>query len=240
MSERKKLTIEVDQLTIWRFGTFLFAVLFIISLFTGGFGIGSDSGSGYAAPSPSTGAASPPTRTANVDDLDLNDNYFKGSRNAKVTIVEFSDFQCPFCGRFYSETLSQIEQNYINNNKVKFVYADFPLESIHPNAFPAALAARCAGEQDKFWEFHDKLFENQALLSESNYKQWAQELGLDTDKFNSCFDSKKYENQIRDDFQDGSSQGISGTPGFIINNQLVSGAQPYQVFEQAIEAALAS
>ena len=102
------------------------------------------------------------------------------------------------------------------------------------------MAARCAGEQEKFWEFHNKLFENQALLSEASYKQWAEELGLDTDEFNSCFDSGKYENQIRDDFQDGSSQGISGTPGFIINDQLVSGAQPYAVFHQAIEAALAS
>nr|MBI4156335.1 thioredoxin domain-containing protein [Candidatus Woesearchaeota archaeon] len=108
------------------------------------------------------------------------------------------------------------------------------------NARPAANAARCAGEQDKFWEYHDKVFKNQEILSNDNYKKWAQELGLDTSKFNGCFDSKKYDSELNKDLQEGSSNGIQGTPGFIINNQLLSGAQPFSAFQQVIEAELAS
>nr|MBI4157130.1 DsbA family protein [Candidatus Woesearchaeota archaeon] len=243
-SEKKKLTIEVDQLTIWRFGTVLFLVLFVISLATGGFGIGSgNSGSGDGNPTPAPNQQPSPSQggsNANVKNLDLSNNYFKGDKNAPIVMVEFGDFQCPFCGRFYSQTLSQIDDNYIKTGKVKFYYADFPLDSIHPNARPAANAARCAGEQDKFWEYHDKVFENQEILSNDNYKKWAQELGLDEDKFNDCFDSKKYDGELNKDLQEGSANGVQGTPGFIINDKVVSGAQPFSAFQQVIEAELAS
>lgn len=246
-SKEKKVTIEVDQLTIWRFATAVFAILFIVSWITGGFGSDGTAGSGTgtaprpaAAPSPTPTAPAPAPSAANVKNLDLSDNYFQGDENAPVTIVEFSDFQCPFCSRFYSQTKSQIDENYVKTGKVKFVYADFPLESIHPQAMPAALAGRCAGEQDNFWEFHDLAFENQQSLSDASYKQWASDLGLDTNQFNTCLDSKKYESAIRDDIQEGSANGIRGTPGFIINDRLVSGAQPFSAFQAAIDAALAS
>ena len=154
--------------------------------------------------------------------------------------MEFSDFQCPFCGRFFEQTLPLIEERYIKTGKVRFVYKDFPLESIHPQALPAASAARCAGEQGKFWDYHDLIFNNQALLSDTNYKQWAEQLGLDMDDFSSCYDSGKYVNDIRADLQEGSRAGVQGTPGFLINGQLVSGAQPFANFEQVIEAELSA
>ena len=235
---KKKISIELDQLTLWKFGTFLFGVLFIISWATGGFGSGSDSGTGGGTIPTAPSGGSAPTSNANVDNLDLSDNYAKGDKNAKVTIVEFSDFQCPFCSRFFTQTLPQIQENYIDTGKVKFYYADFPLESIHQQAMPAALAARCAGEQDEdaFWDFHDLLFSNQQALSDSNYKQWADDLGLDTDDFNDCLDSKKYQDDVRKDMQEGSSQGIRGTPGSIVNTVLISGACPFSTFQQAIDA----
>ncbi len=169
----------------------------------------------------------------------VDDDPVKGSASAPVTIIEFSDFQCPYCGRFFTDTLPQIEQNYIDTGKAKLIYRDFPL-SFHPNAEPAAEAADCAGEQGKFWEMHDKLFGNQASLSDANYRQWAADLGLDTTQFNSCLDSKKYASEIQNDIQDGQAAGVSGTPTFFINGNKVVGAQPYSVFEQAIDAALGS
>jgi len=161
-----------------------------------------------------------------------------GDATAPVTIVEFSDFQCPFCARFYEQTLGQIESKYINTGKVKLVFRDFPL-SFHEEAEPAALAAECAHEQGKFWEYHDLLFENQDQLGKDNYKKWAQEAGLDLPKFTACVESKKYQDEVQEDFTEGQQYGVTGTPGFFINGKLVSGAQPFTVFEQEIEAALA-
>ncbi|MAG16108.1 disulfide bond formation protein DsbA, partial [Candidatus Woesearchaeota archaeon] len=136
-------------------------------------------------------------------------------------------------------TLPQIEEEYVNTGKVKFVYKHFPLDNIHPQATPAALASECAQEQGKFWEFHNTIFENQQSLSDASYKQWAVDLSLDTEKFNDCYDTQKYLSDVRDDLQKGSAAGIRGTPGFLLNGQLISGAKPFAVFEQAIEAELA-
>ena len=166
-------------------------------------------------------------------------NYVKGDTDAPVTIYEFSDYQCPFCGRFYTDTLPELDAKYIKTGKVRLVYKDFPLDNIHSEATPAAMAARCAGEQGKYYEFHDKLFENQRSLDTSNYKQWAQDIGLDTSKFNSCVDARKYLSAVRKDLVEGQQNGIQGTPGFLINGKLISGAQPFSVFEAAIESALA-
>ena len=171
-------------------------------------------------------------------DLTADGNYFLGDEDAPVILYEFSDYQCPFCARFYSGALPDITKNYIDTGKVKLVFKDFPLD-IHPEATPAALAARCAGEQDKYFEFHDKLFENQQALSVASYKNWARELELDGPKFDDCLDTRKYLSAVRKDLVEGQDAGIRGTPGFIINGQLISGAQPYTVFAQAIEAALA-
>lgn len=177
-------------------------------------------------------------QTAPVVDVSADDDPVKGNADAPVTIIEFSDFQCPFCARFFSDTLPQIEENYIKTGKVKLVYRDFPLDNIHLQATPAAQAAECADEQGKFYEYHDKLFENQQLLSTDNYKKWAEELGLDTDQFNGCVDSKKYASEVAKDSADGSAAGVTGTPAFFINGKYISGAQPFSVFEALIEAEL--
>ena len=190
-------------------------------------------GQEVVAPTPDLGTA-PNVATG----VSTDGNYFKGEEDAPVTIIEFSDFQCPFCGRFFQQTLGQIEEKYIATGKVKFVYKDFPLDSIHPQATPAALAARCAGDQGKFWEMHDTLMSNQASLSEASYKQWAVDLELDAGEFNDCLDSQKHLSAVRQDLLEGQQAGIRGTPGFLVNGQLLSGAQPFSAFQAAIEAAL--
>lgn len=162
-----------------------------------------------------------------------------GDANAPVTVVEFSDFQCPFCKKAHDEALKQVKDNYVKTGKVKLVFRDFPLE-IHPEAETAALAAECAHEQGKFWEYHDVLFENQASLSDANYKKWAEDLGFDTEQFNKCYKSLKYLDEVRKDMSEGQSYGVSGTPAFFVNGKLVTGAQPYSVFELEIEGALAA
>ncbi|NCO11389.1 hypothetical protein CO038_01740 [Candidatus Pacearchaeota archaeon CG_4_9_14_0_2_um_filter_39_13] len=171
------------------------------------------------------------------------DAHVKGQPNAPVTIVEFSDFECPFCAIFYSDTLGLIEQNYIDAGKVKLVYMHFPL-GFHEKAQGAAEASECAGEQGKFWEMHDKMFENQASLGESSYILWATEIGLDVNDFSACVDSGKYAAKVNSELQYGGQIGVSGTPGFFIGNEAdgfvkVEGALPYANFEQIIEKELA-
>jgi protein-disulfide isomerase len=178
-----------------------------------------------------------PAQAAPSVDVSIDDDYILGDKDAPVTIVEFSDYQCPFCGRFYQQTLPQLKSNYIDTGKVRLVFRDFPL-SFHPEAEPAAIAANCAGEQGKYYEFHDKVFENQATMSSGSYKQWAQELGLDLSEFDVCLKDPAQKAEVRKDFQDGGAAGVQGTPAFFVNGKLVSGAQPYQVFEQLIEAEL--
>ncbi len=165
------------------------------------------------------------------------DDPQKGSKNAPVTIVEFSDYECPFCRRFFDQTLPLIDKNYIQDDKVKYVFRDFPL-SFHRNAQKAAEGAECADEQGKFWEYHDKLFENQDALSVGDLKLYAKDLGLDTTKFNDCLDSGEMASEVEKDFRDGSRYGVGGTPAFFINGTPLSGAQPYSVFERTIEQEL--
>lgn len=176
-------------------------------------------------------------------EFNLDGAYAKGSESAEVTIIEYSDFECPFCARFYSDTLPQIEENYIETGKVKFVYKHFPL-SIHPNADDAAEATECAGAQGAFYDMHDRLFDEQSSWArESNptdtFVGYAEDIGLDTNEFRSCLESGEYADKVQADFQEGSEAGVRGTPAFFINGRMLSGAQPYAAFEEAIEAALA-
>jgi len=164
-------------------------------------------------------------------------NVALGNANASVTIVEFSDFECPYCGNFFTETLPLITKNYIDTGKVQLFFRDFPL-SFHADAEKAAEAAECAGEQNKFWQMHDKLFENQNALGVDNLKQYAKDIGLDSAQFNSCLDSGKTAPEVQKDLADGQSYGVSGTPTFFINGVEVVGAQPYSAFEQVINQAL--
>ena len=177
-----------------------------------------------------------PQLKVNVSD---GSNPVQGSKDAKVTIIEFSDFQCPFCERFFIQTLPQIKKNYIETGKVKFFYRDYPLE-FHQYANKAAQAARCGKEQGKFWEFHDKIYENQNALDNESLKQDAKDLGLNINEFNRCLDSGKKAKDVLKDFQDGSRYGVTGTPTFFINGIQVVGAQPYEVIQPIIEEALNS
>lgn len=169
--------------------------------------------------------------------VSMDDDAFEGEEDAPVTIIEFSDFECPFCGRFYTQTLGQIKENYIKTGKVKLVYRDFPL-SFHANAQKAAEAAECAGEQGKYFEMHDKLFEEGVSGGVASFKQYAKDIGLNTDDFDDCLDSGKMEDEVQKDFSDGQKAGVQGTPAFFINGKSIVGAQPYSVFEQAIEQEL--
>jgi len=180
----------------------------------------------------------------------VGDSPVLGMSDAPVTMIEFSDFQCPFCSQYFSQTLPSIEKNYVDSGKVKLVFKNMPLENIHPNARAAALAAECANEQGKFWDYHNKLFANQkswanlgSINATSTFKQYASQIGLDTTNFNSCVDSGKYADKVNKDSQDGASYGATGTPTFFIGNDKkgytkLVGAQPYSTFQQAIDSEL--
>ncbi len=195
---------------------------------------------GGAAPSGlAVGDAAPTAPQPSGKAASADDDPVLGDKNAPVTIIEFSDYQCPFCERFWSQTLPLIKANYIDTGKVKLVYRDFPL-GFHQYAQKAAEAAECADDQGKYWEMHDKLFQNQAALTINDLKRYASELGLDTSTFNQCLDSGKYTKEVQKDLADGSASGVSGTPSFFVNGVQIVGAQPYSAFEQAIEAAIAA
>lgn len=201
------------------------------------------------APSPAPQAAAPeedppPVLTQEqIKNLPEDDASF-GSDNAPITIVEFSDYQCPYCAKFFALTLAQIEDNYIKTGKARLVYRDFPLD-FHPQAQKAAEAAECAGDQNKYREMHDELFATQTLWSANPaandvFKQHAKKIGLNQKKFDSCLDDGTQANEVRKDLIEGASVGVSGTPGFFINGKLISGAMPYEeVFKPALDAELA-
>ena len=177
-----------------------------------------------------------------VEGISADDDPFLGSPNAPVTIIEFSDFECPFCKRFFDGTLKDIITNYVDTGKVKYVLRDFPLSDMHPNAEIAAEAANCANEQDKYWEFHDILFENQEDWVSGNttveFKKYVSTLGLNEEQFNLCLKSGKYVAEIMKDIQDGLDAGVQGTPTFYINGVKVAGAQMYPIFKQVIDQEL--
>ena len=172
---------------------------------------------------------------------------FKGAANAKVAVIEFSDFQCPFCGRYDKETYPQLIKDYVDTGKIKYVWRDYPLD-FHKNAEKAAEAAHCAGEQGKFWEMHDRLFANQQNIDAADLPKHAEALQLNTSMFQQCLDSGRYAADIKKDIDVASSAGISGTPSFLIGtvqpngsvkvtNKLV-GAKPYAEFKSAIDKLL--
>jgi protein-disulfide isomerase len=182
--------------------------------------------------------------------ISLDDDPIRGDPNAPITIVEFSDFQCPFCARFHVQTLPSIMEEYIAEGKVNLVYRDFPIQSIHPNALPAAVAAECANEQGKYWEYHDTLFEKQNSWNrlDSNsviitFSQYATDIGLEQEQFDSCLQTGKYLEEVQGDLQDGRDYDITGTPGFFIGNEdigfvKINGAQPFESFKRIIDAQL--
>ena len=156
----------------------------------------------------------------------------RGAARAPVTIIEFADFECPFCGGLYP-TLKQVEKNYAD--KVRFVYRQFPLTNMHPNAQKAAEASLCANDQQRFWEFHDSLFSDQSKLDVPSLKQRAQTLGLNTTAFSTCLDSGKHVDAIQRDRDDARKAGVTSTPTLFINGRLLSGNRPYTEIREVIE-----
>ncbi|KXK14898.1 MAG: DSBA oxidoreductase family protein [Chloroflexi bacterium OLB14] len=159
-----------------------------------------------------------------------------GPADAPITIVEFSDFQCPFCKRFHEETYQALLEAY--PGQIRFVYRNLPLTSIHPDAMSAAVASLCADEQNVYWDFHDKLFSGE-LLNRNVYTQYASELNLDTDKFSACLDSGKFDDFISQDMDFALNLGVQSTPTFFINGLAIVGAQPLSSFQNLIDKELA-
>lgn len=193
----------------------------------------------------SRGPAQPPTPS--VSEASIDDDPILGDVDAPVTLIEFSDYKCPFCGRFFRNTFPRIKTDYIENGKVRYVFRDFPILSIHPQAQKAAEAAQCSGDQDKYWEMHDRIFENQQAMKVENLKGHAEKLSLNMEDFNRCLDGGKYAEEVKKDIQAGQKAGVRGTPSFIlgkttkdgkVKGRFIRGAQPYQAFKVAIESFL--
>jgi protein-disulfide isomerase len=196
---------------------------------------------------PSGQPAPPPSPDSIV--LGLDDDPLMGDRKARLVLVEFSDFQCPFCARFASETLPEIRKDYIKTGKLKYVFRDFPITSAHKDAFKAALASGCALDQGKYWEMHDQLFENQAAFTTYNLIQRAETVGLNKEKFEKCLNDNEYANEVQNDFAEGLRAGVNQTPTFFLGLTepnspkvkvlaVIAGAKPYAVFKAAIDSAL--
>ena len=223
-------------------------ICFVLFFFTGYAVRGwVDQGRPVAAPQPQptqpNQPAQQPTSTQQqlgglvVPNVTADDDPARGAQNAALTFIEFSDFQCPFSKRYFDETLTTLLVYY--GNKMRYVYRDFPLTSIHNKAQKAAEAAQCAFEQGKFWEYHDLLFKNQGKLELADLKAYALSLGLDEGKFNLCLESGKYAAEVQKDIQDGQTYGVKGTPTFFINGRMVVGAQPYATFKTVLDEELA-
>ncbi len=251
MSDEVALTIR--KADMWKYSTFLLLAILIVGAFIFFSGGIKNSGSGNSVvQQPPTQAPSQPSQVkASIDD-----DPVLGNKNAPVTIIEFSDYQCPFCRKFWTETLSQIKKEYIDTGKVKLVYRDFPLSSIHPAAEPAAEAADCVREKggdEAYFKMHDKIFQEgnkldggdpntgpvkgTAQFGAEDLKKWAKDIGYD---IGSCLDSGKYKSEVQKDSSDAQAAGGQGTPYFVVNGKPLSGAQPFEAFKQAIDAELAA
>lgn len=168
----------------------------------------------------------------------MDDDVILGNPEALVTLIEFGDYQCPFCKRMFDDTEKLLREEYIRTGKVKMVYRDFPLDQIHPYARGAAEAAECARDGGKYWAYHDALFTKQSEIPKLDYVKLAKELGLDSARFKACVDSGTYKSEVEADYQDGVKAGVRGTPASFINGQLLEGAQPYESFKRVIDLAL--
>lgn len=170
----------------------------------------------------------PPVQRVQVS---KDDDPTRGPANAKIEIIEFTDYQCPFCKKV-RPTISQILETY--KDQVSYTLRDFPL-SFHPESFAAHMASQCAKDQGKYWEFNEKLFANQQGLKVDLLKGYAKELALETKAFDECLDSKKYADEVKKDMAEGQKYGVSGTPAFFVNGILMSGAQPFSSFKEVID-----
>jgi protein-disulfide isomerase len=170
-------------------------------------------------------------------DVPVDDDPFYGPEDAAITLIEFSDFECPFCRKWHAEVFQRLLETY--PGQIRFVYRDFPLTSIHPNSFSAAEAANCAGDQGVYWPYHEQLFSMQLGLGKDAYQQYAEQLGIDMNTFNACIEDGKYKEEIQADFEYAAQLGVRSTPTFFINGIALVGAQSFEVFQQVIEKELA-
>ncbi len=186
----------------------------------------------------------PPTPT--VSEASIDDDPVLGNSNAPLTLIEFSEFQCPYCARFHSQVFPRLKKEYIDTGKLCYVFRDYPL-SMHKDAQKAAEAAHCAGDQGKYWEMHDLLFKKPKGLGVDAIKGYAEELHLDINQFNICLDNGKYTEEVKKDIKDGQLAGVRGTPSFIlgrttkdgnIKGPFIRGAKPYKAFKDKIDKLL--
>jgi protein-disulfide isomerase len=194
-------------------------------------------------------APAPQAPTGPVKISDRANEPVLGNQNAKVTVVEFGDFQCPFCKNFFQNTFSQIKTQYIDSGKIKYIFRHFPLTQIHVNAQIAAVAAECANQQGKFWQYHDILYTSGQSdgtgLDQASLEKYANTLGLNNgtfgfgkNKFNQCLEGNSTLKIVQADQAEGVKDGVTGTPTFYINGIQLVGAQPFTAFQTAIDAAL--
>jgi protein-disulfide isomerase len=169
-------------------------------------------------------------------DVSIDDDPIYGPDTAKITIIEFSDYECPFCQKWSVEVLPRLREKY--GDQIRLVYRDFPLIGLHDNAAPAAEAANCANDQGKYWEYHDLLFSG-GRLNRQTYESYAQTLSLNMSEFNACLDDRRYQKEVEADYNYASELGVQSTPTFFINGLALVGAQPFEVFEQVIDMELA-
>lgn len=183
--------------------------------------------------------------------ISVADAPVKGKPDATLTLIEFSDYQCPFCARHAIDTLAEIDKTYVSSGKIRYVFRNFPIDGIHPQAFRAHEAAACAAEQGKFWEMHARLFANQKALNPADLPKHAETIGLEMSQFQACFDSRRLSARIRQDVTEGRSLGVNGTPMFFVGIsepedgkvkplRMWRGAQDFEAFRKAIESLLAS
>ena len=187
------------------------------------------------AGAPTAAAPTEPT-TVRRYDVPVDDDPSMGSEDAAVTLIEFSDYECPFCTRWHTEVFGPLMEKY--PGQIRFVYRDFPLPS-HPNAVPAAEAANCANEQGAFWEFHDQLFRTTQGLNTNLYIDLATDLGLNIEQFKQCLEERTYQAEVDADFQYAARLGVSSTPTFFLNGIPIVGAQPFEFFDEVVRRELA-
>lgn len=237
---------EEDTITFKR--SHFYSALSVLTFFAGilvgyivwGTGLLQEPGSNSTAASQATGPVVEAPVTAAPEyiryDIPTDGYYSRGPANAPITIVEFSDYQCPFCRRWHAEVSQELFAAY--PDQIRLVYRNLPLTTIHPDAFSAAEAALCAGEQNVYWDYHDKLFGGE-LLGTEVYLQYARDLSLDLTAFEACLNDRKYQADIQADSDFAVNLGVRSTPTFFINGLAIVGAQPIEIFKQVIDKELA-
>jgi protein-disulfide isomerase len=195
-----------------------------------------------AAPAPQAAVqeaqiVTPTQQTYRRYDVPVGDNPTLGPADAAITIIEFSDYQCPYCRKWEQEAWPQIQAAY--PGKIRLVYRDFPLYSIHPESESAAIAAYCAGDQNKYWEFHDLLFSDQLPLGQDSYVKYATQVKLNVSQFTQCITAQKFKDNVTNNYNYASNLGVNSTPTFFVNGIPLVGAQPFDAFKQLIDKELA-